>query len=278
MPLPLCAAGPMQISLGDKAAGYLPWAGGGESWVCWRYSHARPVAALQLCGGLPQLHQADFELGYLDPVSGEFTTLLLRQSASPNGGGLLNVQASTKVSATHDMCHPDIAPAGLGPQPSTGNRASRSLSSSRWNVSCAATSDCIAPSFGTASSGASPEGCPQETALRPRLVGCVQASVAAEEWQLSWTARGVHARALLACLRVNPSSILKQPAGGPGTLAVPLALALQAGAVSVALLAASATAPDAAASPEQASFETLEELGSLECTRLKVRLCGLCTL
>ena len=27
-------AGPMQISLGDGAAGYMPWTGSGESWVC----------------------------------------------------------------------------------------------------------------------------------------------------------------------------------------------------------------------------------------------------
>jgi len=88
-------AGPMQISLGDRAAGYLPWAGGGESWVCWRYSHPRPVAVLELARGPPQLAQADFELGYLDPASGEFIALPVRRSVVDGANVVLTVQASS---------------------------------------------------------------------------------------------------------------------------------------------------------------------------------------
>ena len=76
----------MQVSLGDRAAGFAPWAGGGESWICWRYSHARPVAALLLAGGPLQLAQADFELAYRDDASGEFAPVQLRRSAA--GGDL----------------------------------------------------------------------------------------------------------------------------------------------------------------------------------------------
>ena len=54
--------------------------------------------------------------------------------------------------------------------------------------------------------------------------------VAAEEWQLSWTAvspeAGGSAWALLPCLRINPA-----PANAPGALAVPLTIALDAGRV-----------------------------------------------
>ncbi len=89
--------------------------------------------------------------------------------------------------------------------------------------------------------------------------------MAAEEWQLSWTAEGVRARALLPYLRVNPAGgQLAQ--GGPGPLAVPFTLALEVSILSIALLAA---APAAAAAASEAADAT-DELGSLECAGLKV--------
>jgi len=90
----------------------------------------------------------------------------------------------------------------------------------------------------------------------------------------------VRARELLSRLRVNPSAAAAaagRPAGGIPPLAVPLTLALQAGSVSVALLAAAAAAvaaaPDAAAAAPEASAapDTAEELGSLQCSDLKVQ-------
>jgi hypothetical protein len=65
----------MQISLGDKAADILPWTGGGESWICWRYSYARPVAELVLCGSAARTSPHEFELARLDSTSGEFVPL-----------------------------------------------------------------------------------------------------------------------------------------------------------------------------------------------------------
>ena len=91
--------------------------------------------------------------------------------------------------------------------------------------------------------------------------------MAAEEWQLSWTADSVRARALLGCLRINPSATAAaagQPSLCPGPLAVPLTFAIQAGSLSVALLAAPAPTDKAAAMPD-----ATEELGSLECIGLK---------
>ena len=75
----------MQISLGDKAAGSMPWTGGGESWVCWRYSYARPVVSLLLDGGAAQIPPDEYELARLDAASGEFVPLELSsvQLSSP---------------------------------------------------------------------------------------------------------------------------------------------------------------------------------------------------
>ena len=75
----------MQISLGDKAADSMPWTGGGESWVCWRYSYARPVVALVLDGGAAHIPPHEYELARLDATSGEFVPLELSsvQFSSP---------------------------------------------------------------------------------------------------------------------------------------------------------------------------------------------------
>lgn len=85
--------------------------------------------------------------------------------------------------------------------------------------------------------------------------------MAAEEWQLSWTAEGLPARQLLSQLRVNPTSFLQQQADAVAPLAVPLTLAVEAQTLTVSLLGAAA----AASEPER-----LQELGSLECAGLKV--------
>lgn len=73
----------MQISLGDRAAGFMPWTGGGESWVCWRYSYARPVAALALHGPAAHLSPGELELARLAAGSGEFVALALREAERP---------------------------------------------------------------------------------------------------------------------------------------------------------------------------------------------------
>jgi hypothetical protein len=68
-------AGAMQISLGDNAAGSMPWMGGGESWVCWRYPYARPVVGLVLYGNAAHAQHNELELARLDSSSGEFVPL-----------------------------------------------------------------------------------------------------------------------------------------------------------------------------------------------------------
>lgn len=90
----------MQISLGDRAAGFMPWMGGGESWVCWRYSFARPVAALVLRGPAAQLALGDIELAHLDAASGEFVAVEL-QKAAPPGMPADALLLEVKVTAHH---------------------------------------------------------------------------------------------------------------------------------------------------------------------------------
>lgn len=96
--------------------------------------------------------------------------------------------------------------------------------------------------------------------LKRHIFAAMQEPVAADEWQLSWTAEGVHARDLLVHLRVNPHPHpLMQPDRAP-PLRVPLTLGLESEAVNVAVLV-----PSAAAAPDWQ-----EELGSIECGGLKV--------
>ena len=89
---------------------------------------------------------------------------------------------------------------------------------------------------------------------------CMQVPVAADEWQLSWTAEALHAHELLRQLRVNSTADLQHHNIAP--LAVPLTLALEAQALDVSLLGSSDTA----------ATDDLEQLGSLQCVELKVRV------
>ena len=52
----------LQVSMGDKAAAFMPWNGSGESWVAWHYPHMRPVRRLALLNVPNELRTADFEL------------------------------------------------------------------------------------------------------------------------------------------------------------------------------------------------------------------------
>jgi hypothetical protein len=86
----------------------------------------------------------------------------------------------------------------------------------------------------------------------------VQVPVAAEEWQLSWTAEALRAGELLPHLRVNRTAALEQHGLAP--LAVPFTLAIEARALDAALLRSS----------EAGQADCLEQLGSLQCVGLKV--------
>jgi hypothetical protein len=86
----------------------------------------------------------------------------------------------------------------------------------------------------------------------------MQVPVAADEWQLSWTAETLQARELLRHLRVNSRADLEQHNTAP--LAVPLTLSVEAQALDVSLLGTSDTA----------AADDLEHLGSLQCIGLKV--------
>ena len=88
----------------------------------------------------------------------------------------------------------------------------------------------------------------------------MQEPIAADEWQLSWSAGALHAGELLPNLRVNPTSALQHH--GLAQLAVPFTLAVEAQALDVSLLGFAAA--------EEA--HSLEQLGRLQCTGLKVRV------
>lgn len=70
----------MQISVGDKGSSLMPWTGGGESWVSWRYSHARPVVALVLRDIAAHTPPDEFELACRDAATGEFVPLEISSS------------------------------------------------------------------------------------------------------------------------------------------------------------------------------------------------------
>ena len=89
----------MQISLGDKAAGSMPWTGGGESWVCWRYSYTRPVVSLMLAGSAAHVSPDEFELARLDAASGEFVPLELSSVQLTSGADKLTLSVKVTTSA-----------------------------------------------------------------------------------------------------------------------------------------------------------------------------------
>ena len=87
----------------------------------------------------------------------------------------------------------------------------------------------------------------------------MQVPVAADEWQLSWTAETLQARELLRHLRVNSTADLEQHNIAP--LAVPLTLGVEAQGLDLSLLGNS----------DMKAADNLEHLGSLQCVGLKVR-------
>lgn len=87
-----CAAGPMQISLGDGAAGE------DGCWLCWRYSHGRPVMRLLLRGGAQQLAGVSFGLSCCDAVSGEVLTPSLHALPPADAGNQSDLVLEVQVS------------------------------------------------------------------------------------------------------------------------------------------------------------------------------------
>ena len=72
-------AGPMQVSLGSKEPGLIPWAGSTESWICWRYPWPRPVLQLLVEGGASMLAGAKPELSFFHPHAEQFVRVAIRQ-------------------------------------------------------------------------------------------------------------------------------------------------------------------------------------------------------
>ena len=92
----------MQISLGDKGSSLMPWTGGGESWVSWRYSHARPVVALVLHGIAACTPPDEFELAHRDATTGEFAPLEMSSSVELDNAAhklTLTVEVNVPVDA-----------------------------------------------------------------------------------------------------------------------------------------------------------------------------------
>ena len=73
------AVGSMQISLGSKEPGLLPWTGSTESWICWRYPWPRPVLQLLVEGGASMLAGAEPELSFFHPDAEQFVRVAIRQ-------------------------------------------------------------------------------------------------------------------------------------------------------------------------------------------------------
>ena len=78
-PALVLATGAMQVSLGSKEPGLIPWAGSTESWICWRYPWPRPVLQLLVEGGACMLAGANPELSFFHPDAEQFVRVAIRQ-------------------------------------------------------------------------------------------------------------------------------------------------------------------------------------------------------
>lgn len=98
--------GVLQLSYGDKQPGSMPWSGQGESWICWRYPHRRPVAAVLITLPPPALATSGIELLAFSAEADSFMPLQTKASAVDIGtqpGLLLVLQVNSQpiISATN---------------------------------------------------------------------------------------------------------------------------------------------------------------------------------
>jgi hypothetical protein len=76
----------MQVSLGDKAAGFMQWSGSGESWISWRYPFRRRVELLRLVAPSKPMWDLELEINYYDAQTEDFygCPCVRVESSSPN--------------------------------------------------------------------------------------------------------------------------------------------------------------------------------------------------